>query len=63
VSERPGLDEAAENDHRNLVNLLAFVAILLLAIGGAWVLMQMDQSRKIEACLEARRPDCAKLAQ
>lgn len=63
MSERPDQSEAAENAHRKLVNLLALVAILLLAIGGAWLLRQMDQSRKIEACLEARRPDCAKLTQ
>ena len=50
-----------ENEHRTLVNLVAVIAILVLAIGAIWVMRELDQSRKIEQCLEMGRRDCAKL--
>jgi hypothetical protein len=50
-----------ESDHRTLVNLVAVIAILVLAIGAIWVMRELDQSRKIELCLETGRRDCANL--
>ena len=57
------MNEGEARDRRGLVNLIAVIAILLLAIGAVWLLRQIDQSRKIEACLEAGRRDCAKIVQ
>ncbi len=53
--------EKKESDHRSLVNLIAVIAVLVLAIGAIWVMRELDQSRKIEQCLEMGRRDCAKL--
>ena len=50
-----------ESEHRTLVNLVAVIAILVLAIGAIWVMRELDQSRKIEQCLEMGRRDCANL--
>jgi hypothetical protein len=50
-----------DNEHRTLVNLVAVIAILVLAIGAIWVMRELDQSRKIEQCLEMGRRDCGKL--
>lgn len=61
MSVEPEPAARQERDHRILVNLVAIVAILLLLIGAVWLMKALDQSRKIEACLEAKRPDCAKL--
>jgi hypothetical protein len=48
-----------EREHRVFVNLVAAIALLALAIAGFWLLRFLDQSRKLQACLEAGRRDCA----
>ena len=62
MSADPERDGKKEKDHRTLINFVAAIAILLLAIGALWLMRALDQSRKMEQCLEAKRPDCAKLA-
>jgi hypothetical protein len=57
VSEREG-EEKQEREHRTFVNLVAAIAILVLAIAAIWLLGFLDQKRRIQACLEAGRRDC-----
>ena len=47
-----------ERDRRTLVNLLAAITLLILALAGFWLLRFLDESRKLQACLEAGRRDC-----
>ena len=54
----PGQDEREEQERRTLINLLAAVVLLALAIAAVWLLRYIDERRKIEACLEAARNDC-----
>ena len=54
--------ERAERDRRTLINLIAAVAILVLTLAAIWLLRALDQSRKLEACLESGRRDCVKIA-
>jgi len=63
VSEGKDDHQAEEGERRTFVNLVAVVAILLLAIGAFWIIRQLDQTQKMEACLEAHRNDCDKLNQ
>ena len=51
-------DEREEREHRVFVNLMAAIAMLVLAIAAIWLLRFMDDRRKIESCLEAGRRDC-----
>jgi hypothetical protein len=53
--------ETSNYEHRTLVNLLAAVVLLLLAIGAAYVLTTMDRQWKLERCLASGRRDCAPL--
>ena len=52
-----------DGDRRTFVNLVAVVAILLLAVGAFWIIRQLDETQKIQACLEAHRNNCDKLNQ
>ena len=51
-------DEREEREHRVFVNLMAAIAMLVLAIAAIWLLRFIDDRRKIESCLEAGRRDC-----
>jgi hypothetical protein len=53
--------ETPNYEHRTLVNLLAAVFLLLLALGAAYVLTTMDRQWKLERCLASGRRDCAPL--
>jgi hypothetical protein len=60
--EPPDLDSETPNyEHRTFVNLLAAAFLLLLALGAAYVLITMDQQRKLERCIASGRRDCAPL--
>ena len=50
--------EQEESQHRTFVNLLAGVAVLILAIAAIWLLGFLDEKRNIQACIEAGRRDC-----
>jgi hypothetical protein len=47
-----------EDDRRTLSNLLAAIALLVVAIAGIWLIRTLDARRKLEACAEAGRRDC-----
>ena len=57
MSEREA-EEKQEREHRAFVNLVAAIAILILAISAIWLLGFLDDKRKVQACLEAGRRDC-----
>jgi hypothetical protein len=57
VSERE-VQDAQEREHRTFVNLVAAIAILILAISMIWLLGFLDEKRKLQACIEAGRRDC-----
>ena len=63
MKEREDNHQAEEGDRRTFINLIAVVAILLLAIGAFWIIKQLDQTQKMQACLEAHRNNCDKLNQ
>ena len=54
----PEAEENDEHERRKLINLLAAIAVLLLVIGGYWLINFMEERRKLENCLEAGRRDC-----
>ncbi len=57
MSEREA-EDGQEREHRTFVNLVAAIAILILAIAAIWLIGFLDDKRKIQACLEAGRRDC-----
>jgi hypothetical protein len=50
--------ERDERERRTFVNLLAAIALLVLAIAGVWLMRFLDERRKMEPCIEAGRRDC-----
>ena len=50
--------EKVEGEHRTLINLLAAIAVLVIAIAAFWLISFLDEKRKIENCVEAGRRDC-----
>jgi hypothetical protein len=57
-SDGQGENEREERERRTLVNLLAAIALLVVAISAVWLMNYLDQRRKLELCLEAGRRDC-----
>jgi hypothetical protein len=51
-------NETEERERRTLVNLLAAIALLFLAISAVWLMRFLDERRKLELCIEAGRRDC-----
>ena len=45
-------DEKAEQEQRRRVNLVSAIAVLLLIVGGYWLLNYLQEKAKIEACIE-----------
>ena len=58
AQEKETAQEKEEGQHRTFVNLVAAIAMLVLAIAAIWLLGFLDEKRKIEACAEAGRRDC-----
>jgi cytochrome b len=56
-SPQPPEDET----HRNLVNLIAAIFVLALAIAAIWVFKALDEHRQIENCIASGRRDCLPL--
>jgi hypothetical protein len=52
--------DVEESEHRVFVNLLATIALLVLAIAAIWLLEFLDDKRQIQSCLEAGRNDCSR---
>ena len=57
MSEREA-EEKQGRERRTFVNLVAAIAMLILAIAAIWLLGFLDDKRKVQACLEAGRRDC-----
>lgn len=53
---KPELPE--DQAHRTLVNLIAAVFVLVLAIAAFWLLKTLDERRRLENCLASGRRDC-----
>ena len=45
-------------EHRTTVNLMAVIAIILLAAGLYWTAHNISESRKLERCVSSGRRDC-----
>jgi hypothetical protein len=59
VSEPQRSDEESdERRHRVFVNLVAAIAVLVLAIAAFWLMKTLDERRKLENCLMSGRRDC-----
>ena len=58
AEDREATLEQEESEHRTFVNLFAGAVVLMLAIAAIWLLGFLDEKRKIQACIEAGRPDC-----
>lgn len=50
--------EKVDYSHRATVNLMAVIAIMLLAAGMFWIFQNLEQRRKLETCLATGRKDC-----
>jgi hypothetical protein len=50
--------EREEQERRTLVNLLATIALLVVAIAAVWLIFYLEARRELELCLEAGRRDC-----
>ena len=57
----PGPDPVDDEAHRNLVNLLAAIFVIVLAIAAIWVFRALDERRRLENCLASGRRDCIEL--
>ncbi len=58
AQEKEAAQESQERQHRTFVNLVAAITVLVLAIVAVRLLGFLDDSRKIQACVEAGRRDC-----
>ena len=56
-------EDADERQSRVFVNLVAAAFLLALAIAIVWVVMSLDEKRKLENCLNSGRRNCAELIQ
>jgi hypothetical protein len=62
VSASPPTPEPPEDEeHRNFVNLVAAIFIIVLAIAAFWVFKALDEHRRIENCIASGRHDCIEL--
>jgi hypothetical protein len=61
-ANRPTEPEPQEDEaHRNFVNLIAAIFVLVLAIAAIWVFKALDEHRQIENCIASGRRDCINL--
>lgn len=61
MSAPPPEDDVDEPKRRNFVNLVAVIAVLVLAILGYWAFNAIDQQRKLQQCLDSGRRNCMDL--
>ena len=57
----PSAEPPEDEGHRNLVNLLAAIFVIVLAIAAIWVVKALDERRRLENCLASGRRDCLEL--
>jgi len=62
TAQGPTEEAREERERRTLINLVAAIVILILAIGAIWLMRALDEHRKLEACLEAGRRNCLDVA-
>jgi hypothetical protein len=58
VSAPPTGDHDNDPGRRNVANLVALIAVLLLAIVGYWAFAAIDKQRKLQNCLDSGRRNC-----
>jgi hypothetical protein len=51
-------DDRDDDDRRTRANLIAIVAVLLIAGGAYWLLKTLDEHRKLMDCVASGRRDC-----
>jgi hypothetical protein len=56
-------DEDDPNDgFRNRQTLAALIAIILIALGGWWLMSQLQHHREVQNCIASGRRDCVPIA-
>jgi hypothetical protein len=60
-SEPPPGDDDEDPDRRNTANIVALIAVVILAILGYWAFTAIDRQRKLQVCLAEGRRDCLEL--
>ncbi len=53
--------DSTDYQHRNFVNLVAAIAVLVVAIGVVWVVKAMVADETLNRCLESGRRDCVSI--
>jgi hypothetical protein len=54
----PNSEPPEDLAHRNFVNLVAAIFLIILAIAAIWVVKTLDEHRRIENCIASGRRDC-----
>jgi hypothetical protein len=55
-------DEDPQHGLRNRQTLAVLIAIILIALGGWWVLRELQHHREIGDCIASGRRDCLPIA-
>ena len=61
ASPRVRYRDTTDYQHRNFVNLAATAALLVVALGVAWTVKEIEAQQKMENCLYSGRRDCLEL--
>ncbi len=54
----PPAEDSDDDGRRTFVNLVAAIAVLVLAIAAFWAMKSLDDQRKLQNCLDSGRRDC-----
>jgi hypothetical protein len=57
----PSAADDIDYRHRHLVNLLAVILLLLVAIAVVWTIKAMEDNENLRKCVAAGRRDCGTL--
>ncbi len=57
-SGQPADADSTNYPHRNFINLVAAIVLLVVAIGVVWVVKAMVADETLNRCLESGRRDC-----
>jgi hypothetical protein len=55
-------DDPIDYAHRHLVNLIALVALLIIAIAIVWTVKAMEDNENLNRCVATGRRDCSPLS-
>ena len=58
---RDGAPDEVDYRHRTAVNLVAAIALLVIAIAVVWTINLLDERRKTERCLASGRHNCTQI--